>query len=748
VRIASGTVLDRPWGQTLGAIGMRKLDAQVTVSSDDGKSYAIAFMGGAVVAASSALPNDSVTRVALTSHFVSPMQVNEITRRLSQGRDQDEVAIVAEAGKLSPEHTATLRRRLIIQRAARTFSVDRATFEIDDRITLRAVPGFAISLGAVIFHGVRMNLSEQRLVEDMRELGTSFHLKVTTTDADLAQYELEGDTRSVIAALRKGTSLAELELASHRDLEPRTLQAMLYALVCGGHCETAGGQSVDRTVPPAPRTSTGLVSVAGLAQHQTQPPPLQSPSVTTPPPSIPPPTRHRITVDQPLVTRTRTTHAPATMPRTLTPVSEVLPQLARTNTPPTPPEPSRTEPPPLPPAPRSTMSPPFTSRQTPPTGTPRTATTTLSPTPRTPGNTLPPGARTPTQPPATRTMTKTGGFVSRTTTPPTGAPPLRSATMPPPRSSTATGSPLDEFIKETTTSRGFANLAEGTPGTGPYPLVDEFGRESTTNRGITVPPTASRTITAPRTITERDRARKEIEVLIASRLTKLEAACDYFAILGLPFEAPLDAVRNNYVETSRRLHPDSLSAVGITDDTRAAARILAQVNAAFSILSDAQKRREYVHAVRRGEPTPITPRARTGELDSKELAAEAFSAGMAALKRDDIMRAVEELGKAANLVPANLEYTAMYAWATFCASTDKQATYADTRKALEKAIHRGEKPVAARFYLGRVERMVGHDREAFNHFQEVLLDEPNNREAASELRIIEQRLARGTKPKR
>src|SRR5688500_4686241 len=127
---------------------MRKLDAQVTVHTDDGKSYAIALMGGAAVAASSALPNDSVTRVARASHFVSPTQVNEITRRLAAGRDHDEVAIVAEAGKLTPEHTATLRRRLIIQRAARTFSLDRATFEIDDRISLRVLPGFAISLGA------------------------------------------------------------------------------------------------------------------------------------------------------------------------------------------------------------------------------------------------------------------------------------------------------------------------------------------------------------------------------------------------------------------------------------------------------------------------------------------------------------------------------------------------------------------------------------------------------------------------
>ncbi|HLL21124.1 MAG TPA: hypothetical protein VK427_03285, partial [Kofleriaceae bacterium] len=119
--------------------------------------------------------------------------------------------------------------------------------------------------------------------------------------------------------------------------------------------------------------------------------------------------------------------------------------------------------------------------------------------------------------------------------------------------------------------------------------------------------------------------------------------------------------------------------------------------------------------------------------------------GESALKRDDIPRAVEDLGRACQLAPNNLEYMMLYAWAQFCASHDKLAVYPETRKALEKAIFKGDKPVLARFYLGRVERMVGHDREAMNHFIEVLLDEPNNREAKTELRVLEQRIANAPK---
>ena len=701
---------------------MRKLTAQVTVQTDDAKTYAIAFVDGAVAAAASPLPNDSITRVALTSHFVSPVQVGEITRRLATEKDRDEVDILAEAGRLSAEHAATLRQRVTIQRAARTFAIDRATFDIDDQVTLPTRAGFGVPLGAVIFQGVRMNLSEQRLVEDLRELGSSFVLRPTTTDADIAAHGFEGDVRSVITALRKGTTLAELELASHRDLEPRTLHAMVYALVSGGFCIAAGGQAVDRSAPPAPRTSTGLVSTS----HMT------------------------IKVDQPLVTRTRTTMAPANVPRSQTVPPTNVPRAQQSTVPPT--------------TQQSTVPPtnvPRTQQSTvPPTNGPRAPTAPPTNVPRTfsqqqPGTLERPGTDSQgqqrhgssTQPFGSR---GSGTIPPRTTTP-TAQPPLRSATMPP-RTQTPTSSPLDEFIKETTTNRGFSSIEDlkrDALGSGPHAIVDEFKREASTSRGVsalTVPP-ASRTITAPRTITERDRAKKEIETMIAVRLEKLEKGADYFAILGLPFEAPLDAVRNNYVEISRRLHPDSLTQLGIAD-AKPAQRVLAQVNAAYQTLTDTNKRRDYINAHKRGEPTPIAPRARTGDLDKTELAAEAFQAGEGALKRDDIPRAVEELGRAVTLAPTNLEYMAMFAWAQFCAASDKQKIYGETRKMLERAIHKSDKPVLARFYLGRVERMVGHDREAMNHFQEVLLDEPNNREAASELRVLEQRLARGTKPKR
>jgi cytochrome c-type biogenesis protein CcmH/NrfG len=64
------------------------------------------------------------------------------------------------------------------------------------------------------------------------------------------------------------------------------------------------------------------------------------------------------------------------------------------------------------------------------------------------------------------------------------------------------------------------------------------------------------------------------------------------------------------------------------------------------------------------------------------------------------------------------------------------------RRVLERAILRSAKPVTARFYLGRVERMLGRVREALHHFEEVVQLQPGHAEAAAEIRLLASRTAR------
>jgi tetratricopeptide (TPR) repeat protein len=145
-----------------------------------------------------------------------------------------------------------------------------------------------------------------------------------------------------------------------------------------------------------------------------------------------------------------------------------------------------------------------------------------------------------------------------------------------------------------------------------------------------------------------------------------------------------------------------------------------------------------------GTPTgaPLTGRVST---DNAAAAEAAFKRGEAAMKRDQPGDAILEFKSACDLNPSDLDYAGMLAWAKFCAAGDKPGIGADTRKALERAVFKSHRPERARFYLGRVERMLGRDKEALRHFQEVLDLKPNHAEAASEIRAIEARLAAANK---
>jgi len=143
--------------------------------------------------------------------------------------------------------------------------------------------------------------------------------------------------------------------------------------------------------------------------------------------------------------------------------------------------------------------------------------------------------------------------------------------------------------------------------------------------------------------------------------------------------------------------------------------------------------------------TPTTPTTGRVSTDNAAAAEQAFKRGETAMKRDQPGEAILEFKAACDLNPSDVDYAGMLAWAKFCAAGDKPGIGADTRKALERAVFKSHRPERARFYLGRVERMLGRDKEALRHFQEVLDLKPNHADAASEIRAIEARLAAASK---
>src|SRR5262245_14101159 len=105
MELERGTVTDRPWGMTLGALGRRGFTGQLTLTDAQGRTYAIAFDHGAIVSARSPLPGDAATRIAAVNQLVPVTLQKEMQRRITSQPDRDDIDVVVETARLSIEQT-------------------------------------------------------------------------------------------------------------------------------------------------------------------------------------------------------------------------------------------------------------------------------------------------------------------------------------------------------------------------------------------------------------------------------------------------------------------------------------------------------------------------------------------------------------------------------------------------------------------------------------------------------------------
>lgn len=292
--LARGSLADRPWGRTLGALALRGVTGQVTLAAD-GKRFAIAFVQGAVAGAVSPLASDAAVRVAMTAGLISSTQVAEIARRQAAAPQHDEVDLVCELARLPPDHAMRLRRRVNAQRAARTFSPDRGDFVITDQVGIPTSPGAELDVRAVIYLGARANLADARLEAELAQMGSWFVLKAAAVP-DLPQFGFGEAERPLVEILSVGASVADLVQANH-GLDPRGVRAVLYALASCNALDVdpsswSSGVAAVRPPPrapvpaaPPPRPSPPVQQAAPAPQP---PRPVQSVQQLPRPPQAPP----------------------------------------------------------------------------------------------------------------------------------------------------------------------------------------------------------------------------------------------------------------------------------------------------------------------------------------------------------------------------------------------------------------------------------------------------------------------------
>ena len=538
MELIRGYVSDRPWGQTLGALGVRHASGQLTLQSDDGKQYCIAFDNGQIVGATSPLAADSAARVAITNHLITSGHLQAISRATVAHPELDELDLVIQTCNLELDLAVKLRQKVLAQRAARTFAVTSGAFTVDDQRTIPASSTGAVDIRAVVYMGARLHLDEQRLATELKLLGNYFTL-TREADRQLVEYGLEGHEMPILEELRTGTTLPELE-AKYREIDPRNVQALIYALVSCFTVDVGHGAAIAAgTHPPL-----GVARETRVPTRTSSNPPFRTGNPTVPP-----------------------------FPRTTTNRPATIPPSSQTVTNPTAPEPPRT-------------------------------------------TTLPP----------------------RTTTPPPMA--ARTATRP----------YQDEAIAVRPRTQ--------TPKSSDRPVTFVAARSVDASRTVsrtTTPPTVSRTQS------------------------------------GRGASAPPVTARTQTGPT----------------------------------------------------PDEFAPRG----SDPLRTAAEAYKRGQDALRVDAIPQAILELSRATELNPHEFDYHAMLAWAQFCGASDRNKLAEKTRKMLGHAIQKSRQPELPRLCLGRMERMLGRDKEALAHFQQITDVDPSHAEAAEEIRALQTKLASGSAEK-
>jgi CheY-like chemotaxis protein len=206
---------------------------------------------------------------------------------------------------------------------------------------------------------------------------------------------------------------------------------------------------------------------------------------------------------------------------------------------------------------------------------------------------------------------------------------------------------------------------------------------------------------------------------------------DYFALFGVPQDAPAEDIRRQYFALAKKFHPDRFQQMHLSAEARKKINTLFQrLGEAYRVLSHAATRKEYTDRLGgRGAP----PQFDVADLLQAETA---FRKGLTCLRSQNYGEAREAFGWAARLDPTEPEYLTYFAWAKFkTAPTDPQQR-AQVLATLEQALGLGPKLDRTHLFLGYVLQEEGRAEEAEKRFELALKLNPKCTEAQRELRLI------------
>jgi curved DNA-binding protein CbpA len=209
---------------------------------------------------------------------------------------------------------------------------------------------------------------------------------------------------------------------------------------------------------------------------------------------------------------------------------------------------------------------------------------------------------------------------------------------------------------------------------------------------------------------------------------------NYFEMLGLDKKAGGAEIKAEFFKLAKDFHPDRLPPE-LAPLRPCVEVIFGYLNEAYKTLDDEEQRVAYLRSVREGGGTPAAERMMQQILDSA-LAYERVQVFARKRQYDDALELIQNILSVTKDEP---DYHAMLGYILMNKHTGADAPAAKIMESLDRALELHEEHERAHECKAKMLQRMGRPTDALKHWKRVATINPNNVEAAREVRIATMR---------
>lgn len=202
--------------------------------------------------------------------------------------------------------------------------------------------------------------------------------------------------------------------------------------------------------------------------------------------------------------------------------------------------------------------------------------------------------------------------------------------------------------------------------------------------------------------------------------------------MGVARNADAATIRSAYFERAKLWHSDRFAGLGLPQGAiEHAAQLFARLEEAYRVLSDQNERKTYDYILdRKAKGLPTDP----GVIMEAE---GLFKRGQGLVRRGQAGAAEPILRQALDLNPGEAEFLVYHGFALY--SAQGRSSLQQAREEIQKGIEMNPHLDAGPEFLGRIARLEENLAEAQKQLKKALQLNPNNIDAARELRLMTMR---------